>query len=493
MKQIFSISIGILSTGIFIAGLGACSSVSSKQSDDAGTESTTDSALACEGDDPGLVRPEGWERASHCSGIDPNYDRLFNDEVVHRFDIVVDADFYRETMDDLEDKLSGGGPGGGPGGRPGGGSLDDGEDPIFVPVTLKFEGLTWWQVGMRYKGNSSLHSAWQRGGRKLAFRLNFEMYEDSNPELKNQRFFGFEKMTFSNGFKDPSLIRDKLAADIFRSAGVPAARGAFARVYVDFGEGSTYFGLYTMIEDPSDKMHKTQFEQGGGNLYKPEGDGAKLGSFIEAHFDKKNNTQEADWSDVIGFINALNANQSDAETWRAGLEATFNAAGFLKYLAINQTMVNWDSYGLMSHNYYLYGDPGDSGRLTFFPWDLNEVMLRSGRGDAESVMLDEVSSEWPLIRYLLDDPSYLKIYIEELETGLEGAFAIDAVNARIDAYHTLIAPYVIGPDGESLPYTCLEDPQNNPGEFENALTTGKDALKPHIEARHSAVRQALGL
>ena len=50
-------------------------------------------------------------------------------------------------------------------------------------------------------------------------------------------------MTFSNGFKDDSLIRDKVAADIFRNAGVPAARGAFVRVYVDFGEGPTYFGL----------------------------------------------------------------------------------------------------------------------------------------------------------------------------------------------------------------------------------------------------------
>jgi spore coat protein CotH len=87
---------------------------------------------------------------------------------------------------------------------------------------------------------------------KLSFRFNFDKYEDEHPDTKNQRFYGFKKMTFSNGFKDSSLIRDKVAADLFRAAGVPAARGTFVRVYLDHGDGPVYMGLYTMIEDPSD-------------------------------------------------------------------------------------------------------------------------------------------------------------------------------------------------------------------------------------------------
>jgi spore coat protein CotH len=30
---------------------------------------------------------------------------------------------------------------------------------------------------------------------------------------------------------------------------------------------------------------------------------------------------------------------------------------FLKYLAVNGIIQNWDIYGLMVHNFYLYNDP----------------------------------------------------------------------------------------------------------------------------------------
>ncbi|MCP4680036.1 MAG: hypothetical protein GY854_32005 [Deltaproteobacteria bacterium] len=470
----------------------ACNSGTEEGASDSGTGSGNDGGPAdeglCDGDDSSTIRPEGWGALSHCSHVDPDYDKLFADDVVHRFDITISPEDYQATMDDLAEKLSGGGPGGPPGGG------DTNEDPIFVPVTLEFEGLTWSYVAMRYKGNSSLRSAYQSGTRKLAIRLNFELYETLYPEIKNQRFYGFEKMTFSNAFKDPSLIRDKTAADIFREQGVPVARSAFARIYVDFGEGPVYFGLYTMIEDPSNRMLDTQFNDDSGNLYKPESEGAKWTdrNLVEAHFDKKTNWEQADFSDVLAAFDALHADRDDAKTWRTGLETTFNVAGFLKCLAINQTIVNWDSYGFMSHNYYVYSDPSNNGRLTWFPWDLNEAMIDPPKQDmnAGSVMLDEITDEWPMIRYLLDDDEYRQTYKDELEAVLEGSFAIDKVHAKMQAYHDLIAPYVTGPESvEESPYTFLK----NSEEFNTSLTTGTDALKPHVESRHQAVKDALGL
>lgn len=451
-----------------------------------GGEAADEALVACEGDPVTLVRPEGWGVESHCPGLAPSYAKLFDDTAVHRFDIEIAPEDYQATMEDLAEKLSGGGPG-----------MLPTEDPIYVPVTVRFDGLTWWQVGMRYKGNSSLRSAWQSGVRKLAFRLNFQKYEDLYPELEDQRFFGFTKMTFSNGFKDRSLIRDKTAGDIFRAGGVPAARGAFARVYVDYGEGPVYFGLYTMIEDPSDEMLDAQFADGSGNLYKPDGPGATFSAYVEEDLEKKTNETERDYSDVRALYDALHADRSDAPAWRAGLEEVFSvredersSQSFLRYLALNQAMVNWDSYGFMSHNYYLYGDPGDAGRLVWCVWDLNEAMLeREVQGiDAGTVMLDEIDQGWPLIRYLLDDPVYREIYRAELENALQGAFDVDEVRARLDANHALIEQFVVGSDGEVAPYTFLKSGE----EFESSLLSGENALQPHVEARHAAVAEALG-
>lgn len=444
---------------------------------------------SCEDDEADLQRPNSWTVASHCKGQDPDYDLLFDDTVVHRLDITVTAEDYAATMTDLDSLLgsSGGGPGGG---GPGGGGVDVSTEPIFVPVTVDFGDKRWKYVGMRYKGNSSLRSSYQEGIQKLSFRLDFDEFEDDHPEIDDQRFYGFKKMTFSNGFNDPSLIRDKVAADIFRDGGVPAARGAFAAVHVDFGQGPVYFGLYTMIEDVSDELPDAQFADGSGNLYKPDGDGAELDTFVEAAMIKKTNEDAADFSDVIGLIDALNANTSGA-TWREGLEAVFDVDSFLTYLAINQAMVNWDGYGRMTHNYYLYADPSAAGRIVFVPWDLNEALLDRGNSGmtagASDVMLDAVGADWPLIRRVLDDATYRAAYEVELDNGLAGAFAEDAVKARMQRYHDLIAPYAVGADGESAPYTFLV----SDSDFDGSLTTGSSALFPHVESRVAAVEQAL--
>ncbi len=464
--------------GRLLGGVFASSAFGALASSCAENPVTTEGDGPCDGDDPALVRPEEWTAASHCRGVEPDYDVLFADDVVHRFDITVEPGVYEETMDDLASKLSGGGPGGG----------GEVENPMWAPVTIAFNGLTWTRVGMRYKGNSSLRSAWQQGIRKLSFRLNFDKFADDTAELENQRFFGFKKMTFSNGFQDPSLIRDKLAADIFRAANVPAARGAFSRVFVDFGEGPTYFGLYTMIEDPSDEMLGVQFDDDSGNLYKPEGEGAKWGRFIEEHFAKKTN-EDSDWSDVIAAFDALHADRGNPEDWRANLDETFDTAAFLKCLAVSQAMENWDSYGFMFHNYYLYGDPSRDGRLIWFPWDLNEALIhRERRGlFPESVMLDETTDEWPLIRFLLDDPEYRSTYIRELESAVAGAFSLERVSSLAEAHHTLIAPYVVGEEGESSPYTFLR----NESAFEQSLTSDNDGIITHVDARHRAIVSAL--
>jgi spore coat protein CotH len=433
-----------------------------------------DTIAWCAGNTDGAELPTGWSEDTHCKA-DPNYDLLFDDTAVQRIDVTISADDHAAMMDDLDDLL------GGQGGPPGPPSDTD-EDPMWVPVTIEHDGRTWNEVGMRYKGNSSLRSAYSQGIGKLSFRLSFDKYEDEVPELDDQRFYGFKKMTFSNGFNDPSLIRDKLAADIFRAHGIPAARGAFARVYVDVGEGPVYFGLYTMIEDPSNRMLDTQFADDSGNLYKPEGDAAAWGSFSETDFEKKTNEDEADWSDVIGAIDALHADRSIAAAWRADLEAAFDVYGFIAWLAANQAMVNWDTYGWMTHNYYLYADP-EAGRLVWFPWDLNEAIIdRGGNGpwaDASSVSLDEIGDEWPLIRYVLDDAEYADAYAAELTAVLDGAFSRAEVSALIDGYHALIEPYVVGADGESGSYTFLSS--------DSAFTGSVADMKSHVSSRHAAV------
>jgi hypothetical protein len=376
---------------------------------------------------------------------------------------------------------------GGNGGIPGGGGIfGDDTNPIVVPCTVAFEGKTWWYVGIRFKGNSSLMSTWSSGIYKLPLRLDFDSLEDEHSEIAGQRFFGFEKLSLGSNWSDPSYLREKVTHDIFRNAGVPAPRTAFYRVYIDVGDGPTYFGLYAMTEIPDNPMLQAWFGDDSGNLYKPESNWV---TFNQDNFDKESNKDAADWSDVEAAIAALHADRSDPGAWRAGLEALFNVDGFLRWLAVNTVIVNWDTYGRMAHNYYLYANPNDGGRLSWIPWDNNMAMAEMGGGigggsGGLSLGLTEVGDQWPLIRYLMDDAVYRATYVSHMRTFVDGAFNVTAIQERFQAAHDLIAPYVTGAEPEQSGYTLL----NSPGEFDTALNN----LLQFVADRSAAAIEFLG-
>lgn len=424
-------------------------------------------------------RPAGWTEATHGDSAPPAYEVVFDDTRVHRYDVVLGPSVYQAMLDDLAAKLADGVM-----------TPTSDVEPAWAPVEVRHDGHAWRHVGMRFKGNSSLRTAWERGVRKLGFRLDFDRFEEDYPEIRNQRFHGFHELTFANGFGDFSLVRDKVAADLFRAAGVPAAYGAFAAVYLDVGGGPFYAGLFTVIEDPSDAMLGARLGAAGANLYKPEGAGADWTHFDAAGFGKETN-EASGFGDVEAAIGALHADRTDAAAWRAGLDAAFDVRGFLRVLAVNQAMVDWDGYGCIAHNYYLYGQPDQGGRLAWIPWDLNEAIRPASRLGCfpESVLLDEVGERWPLIRWLLDDPVYRQEYVDALIAVLEGPFSSAALDPMLVAAHERVAPWVVGPEAvETWPYTFLPAP----AAFEGSLAGSPTSLLDHVANRRLAVRAALG-
>ncbi len=422
-----------------------------------------------------------WNYVSHGNG-DQNYNVVFPQDAVNSIEIIMTAVQWTNIKANVK-SITG---------------FDFGvntpqppatttNDPDYVDVTLRYNGKTWKNVGFRLKGNSTLRLAWQQGNYKLPFRLNFDEFEDKFPAITNQHFYGFEEMTFSPGAKDPSLIREKTTSDIFRMAGIPAARTAFYRVYIDFGSGLKYCGVYTGIELPDDNMIKSQFGEEKGNMYKPE---SNLSVFNASFFEKKNNDVASDYSDVKAFVAALNSGLriTAPSEWRAGLEGVFNMDHFLKYLAVNNAIVNWDSYRVMAHNFYFYNHTVK--KLTWIPWDHNEAMTGSpgimgasqpggGGRTGLSLSMNEVTNSWPLIRYVADDSVYLQTYKNYLKDFRQYIFTEAAMNALFDKYHALITPYAIGATGEQPGYTYL----TGSGGFSTALSS----LKNHVTARRSVI------
>jgi hypothetical protein len=453
----------------------------------AGLLACRDDAPTGPGGSPASYNPD-WSTATHGKTA-PNYGVVFPQAAVNTIELTMTAAQWASIRADMMARR-----GHDFGGRPvpigevpvGQGPRSD--DPPYVDVTVRFNGKQWKNVGFRLKGNASLATAWGLGIYKLPFRLQFDEFEDRIPAIDDQRFHGFKELSFSPGHGDPSLLREKVASDVLRAAGVPAARTAFYRVSIDFGAGARYVGLYTAVEVIDDTMIEDQFGSDDGNIYKPE---SQLRAFVQREFEKKNNEATPSYADVQAFIAALNSplRTTDPARWRAGLEATFDVEHFVKWLAVNTTMANWDAYGAIAHNYYLYNHP--TRKLVWIPWDHNLAFIGNpgvtGRPTTDgsptpfglSMTMNEVRSDWPLLRYVADDPVYMARFRSHVRTFAGTVFTEAAMDAMLDRYHTLIAPHAVGPNGEQPGATFLPN--------EAAFTVGLSALKNHVRARRAVV------
>ena len=410
-----------------------------------------------------------WSTVSHAASS-PNYTEVFDDSKVHRFDFTIDKDWWEIMQQHLSDYV---------GSSTQGGSFSD-ITPIYVPCDLEYNGQTWYNVGIRYKGNSSLQSAFNSGIGKLPFRLKFNEFANEYPEISNQNFYGFQELSLSSNYNDKSVMREKVASDLFRDFGVPCARSVFCRVYVDYGDGPKYFGLYTMLEVVFDTAILNEFGSNTGNCYKPDGEAAKFANGTYNTSELENKTGGTDFSDVQALYDVVNSSlrTSDPAAWRTALEEVFDMDIYLKYMAANLTIQNWDTYGKMTHNYYMYNDPATS-KLTWIPWDNNEAFDEGKQGGAISIDVSDAGTEWPLLSYIIADATYEAQYKTYLRDFIDNHFNSSHMSFIYNNYSNQIEQYVTGTDGEISGYSFVNSSNN--------FTTALSELQSHVATRYSIV------
>src|SRR5215207_3620351 len=89
-------------------------------------------------------------------------------------------------------------------------------------------------VGVHLKGTGSFRPVNQ----KPALTVKFNKF------VEDQNFYGLTKISLNNSVQDLTYVNESLCTDLFRAAGVPVARVAHARIYLN----DRYLGLYTLVE-----------------------------------------------------------------------------------------------------------------------------------------------------------------------------------------------------------------------------------------------------
>src|ERR1043166_5664960 len=107
-------------------------------------------------------------------------------------------------------------------------------------------------AGIRVKGSSSFVSQEKKPSLAVKF----------NECTSGRHFHGHSKILLDNGHQDPTFLCDALAGELFRSAGVPAAKVTFAQVELN-GQDA---GLYVVEQAANHEFLAEFFQKTKGNL-----------------------------------------------------------------------------------------------------------------------------------------------------------------------------------------------------------------------------------
>jgi spore coat protein CotH len=196
----------------------------------------------------------------------------------------------------------------------------------------------------------------------------------------DQRFHGLKALNLNAGAADPTRLREALAFAVYRDAGIPTPRTAFAEVTLTVpGKfDKELLGTYTLIEQVDKNFLKDHFKTTDGVLMKPEvkfgnmrGPLGYVGDDWAPYKDilaPKHEPTKKEAERIIGFLKLLN--RGTDEQFKKEIESYLDMDEFLRFLAVTSLLVNLDSFFTGGHNAYIYLHP-ETNKLIFIPWDLD--------------------------------------------------------------------------------------------------------------------------
>lgn len=314
---------------------------------------------------------------------------------------------------------------------------------------VTIDGEVYLGAGIRYKGYSSYSPNRDKNPFNIDLDYSYEW----------QEYQGFKKIKLSNVIQDPSFVREALSYKIARQY-TPSSEANFANVYVN----DTLIGLYTNVEAVNNDFLLKHFLESENTFLKcnPETvslngansnlelvNGADLESYYTLYDMKSSNSN--DWSKLYEFMEVLNDDPNN-------IEAVLNVDRALWMHALNYVLINFDSYVGYAQNYYLYQT--SDGRFQPILWDMNMSFASYRLSDAsdnwdgfsisEAMTIDPLQhlnsfsvQERPLIRNLLENDRFKRMYLAHIKTIVEENIATGDYYTWAEEMQTIAEPSVL--------------------------------------------------
>ena len=314
---------------------------------------------------------------------------------------------------------------------------------VDVPATVLVDGITYSDVGIHFRGNSSFGVG---DGYKRSLNLSFDFIHE------DQEIDGYNTLNFLNANGDPTLLRSVLSLQIAREY-IPAPKANLVQVVIN-GEN---WGVYANQQQFNKDFLEENFETRKGTRWKIPQGGGSVGGFqyqdegvasYQGSFQIKSKDDPEAWKAIIGLAQTLQTTPKDqlVET----LESKIDLDSYLKFMALDNALVSGDGFWTRGADYCLYLHP--NGKFHFIPYDMNEMFSfrGGGRGPGSSgrytgptgVRLDPLAGltdpNKPVIERILSEPSLQKKYLGYVKEIATRSMAWENIGPVVQGYRELI-------------------------------------------------------
>ena len=310
----------------------------------------------------------------------------------------------------------------------------------YMSATVIANGITYNNVGVRLKGNSSF----SHPNNKKSFRLSFNEY------VSGQRWNGLKGVHLNNCWNDPTMMREKMHLDFCRNTGITAPRGNFVRLSLN----DTLFAFYSLVEHVDKIFLNSRYGNNDGEQFKAVdafgtindifSDFKWMGNDSSAylnHYELKSDLTPATWRRLISLIDTLNHTGQITSS----LPLKVNLAAYYKAMASDILLGNLDSYVYSGRNFYVYF-PSNTNLMSWIIWDtgLSFGALPGGPSNIESLPVTYVESDTgrPLFSKIIGNASLKNAYLLSFCNLFSNNFSSSLLYPKIDSIANAIRSYV---------------------------------------------------
>ena len=327
----------------------------------------------------------------------------------------------------------------------------------LIADSILIDGVMDDNVGIKYKGNSSYNVA------NVKNPMNIKLDYVNN----GQSIDGYNVLKLSNGFRDPSFVREVLSYEM-ASEYMPSPKATYAKVTVN----GTLIGLFTCVQSIDNDFTNENFYERKGPFFKvdntgiqvagcPPGPNGILKHFTDTNCYKKAYEMEStdDWTELGNFLDTLNNHFTDVEN-------VMDIDRTLWMMAFENLIVGLDGpINSIPHNFYLFKD--NNGRFSPLLWDMNMAFGTFTNGlpnpvtNADLQELDifheSTNSLNKLTTQIFSSDRYRKMYVAHMRTILNEQFVNNSYSTRALALQQLIDTEVNTDPNTFYSYTDFTD------------------------------------